>query len=141
MKPKILHNEEEYQQALSVIEKLMDAEPGSEEERELELFSYLVEQYEEAHYSINLPDPIEAILFRMEQQGLSREDMRTYLGSQSKVSEVLNHKRPLSLTMIRKLHQGLGIPYEVLIQRSSQASSGSAYHQSEPAGYRLNDGE
>lgn len=116
MKPKILKNEAEYQEALAYVETLMDAAPGSPEEDELELFSMLVEQYENEHFPIDLPDPIEAIKFRMEQQGLSRKDLRPYIGSQSKVSEVLNRKRPLSLAMIRALHEGLGIPAEVLLQ-------------------------
>jgi HTH-type transcriptional regulator / antitoxin HigA len=95
----------------------MDARPGSAEFDELELLTLLIENYEEAHYPIDFPDPVEAIKFRMEQQGLSPKDMIPYLGSQSKVSEVLNHKRPLSLAMIRALSQGLDIPIEVLVRR------------------------
>jgi len=80
----------------------------------------LVTTAEQAHHPIDLPDPVEAIKFRMEQQGLLQKDMVPYLGSQSKVSEVLNRKRPLSLTMIRALHEGLGIPAEVLLQEPGQ---------------------
>lgn len=116
MKAKILHTETEYREALAYVENLMDAEPGSLEEEELELFSVLIVQYEQEHYPIDLPDPVEAIKFRMEQEGLSRKDMRKYLGSQSKVSEILNRKRTLSLSMMRALHEGLGIPAEVLLQ-------------------------
>jgi len=94
----------------------MDARPNSEEEEELELLSFLVEQYEEAHFPIDLPDPVEAIKFRMEQEGLSRKDLTKYLGSLSKVSEVLAGKRSLSLAMIRSLNDGLRIPAEVLLQ-------------------------
>ncbi len=120
MEAKIIKSETEYEAALAHVETLMDAEPGSPEEAELELFAMLVEQYEEVHYPIDLPDPIEAIKFRMEQAGLTRKDLALYLGSQSKVSEVLNRKRPLSLSMIRALHAGLGIPAEVLLQESGK---------------------
>ena len=116
MKPKVLETPEDYEQALAYVETLMDAEPGSPEEEELELFALLIEEYEEEHFPIPLPDPIEAIKFRMEQEGLTRKDLIPYIGSASKVSEVLNRKRPLSLNMIRKLHEGLGIPAEVLLQ-------------------------
>jgi HTH-type transcriptional regulator/antitoxin HigA len=117
---KILKTEAEYDAALERIDALMNAAPGSSEEEELELLAILVEKYEEEHYPIELPDPVEAIKFRMEQEGLTRKDMIKYLGSQSKVSEVLNYKRPLSLTMIRALTEGLNIPPEVLIQRPDQ---------------------
>ena len=116
MKIKILKTEDEYEAALARIESLMDAEPGSPQEEELELLVLLVENYEAEHYPIDLPDPVEAIKFRMDQEGLTPKDMIQYLGSQSKVSEVLNHKRTLSLSMMRALNQGLGIPGEVLLQ-------------------------
>jgi HTH-type transcriptional regulator / antitoxin HigA len=116
MEIKILKTEEEYEAALERIEALMEAEPGSPEGEELELLALLVEKYEDEHYPISLPGPVEAIKFRMDQEGLEPKDMIPYLGSQSKVSEVLNYKRPLSLAMIRALHEGLGIPAEVLLQ-------------------------
>lgn len=116
MKVKMIRTEEDYQEALEYLEGLMDAAPGSPEEGELEVLSLLIELYEEEHYPISFPDPIEAIKFRMEQQGLTQKDMQKYIGSQSKVSEVLNYKRSLSLSMIRSLHEGLGIPAEVLLQ-------------------------
>ncbi|MDY0019773.1 MAG: ImmA/IrrE family metallo-endopeptidase, partial [Anaerolineae bacterium] len=115
MKPKIIKNEADYQAALERLESLMDAQPGTPEEDELELFAVLIETYEKDAFPIGLPDPIAAIQFRMEQQGLTRKDLEPYIGSQSKVSEVLNRKRPLSLSMIRALHAGLGIPAEVLL--------------------------
>jgi HTH-type transcriptional regulator/antitoxin HigA len=118
MEIKILKTEDDYEAALERIEALMDAAPGSSEEEELELLAMLVERYEAEHYPIELPDPVEAIKFRMDQEGLTRKDMIKYLGSQSKVSEVLNYKRPLSLSMIRALTEGLNLPAEVLIQRS-----------------------
>jgi antitoxin component HigA of HigAB toxin-antitoxin module len=91
--------------------------------QEEELLVLLVEKYEAEHYPIDLPDPVEAIKFRMEQEGLEPKDLIPYLGSQSKVSEVLNYKRPLSLSMIRSLQEGLGIPAEVLIQRPARDRS------------------
>ena len=118
MKPKIIRTEEEYQAALTYIETLMDAAPGSVEEEELELYSLLVEKYEQEHFPIEMPDPVEAILFRMDQLGLTRQDIEQYIGSQSKVSEVLNHKRQLSLAMIRALHEGLDIPVEILVREA-----------------------
>jgi HTH-type transcriptional regulator/antitoxin HigA len=123
MEVKIIKTEAEYEAALGAIEKLMEAEPGTEEEEQLELLSLLIEKYEDVHYPIDPPDPIEAIKFRMEQDGLSRKDMIKYLGSQSKVSEVLNIKRPLSLSMIRSLNEGLGIPAEVLLQETEPVHS------------------
>ncbi len=127
MKAKIIKSEADYEAALAYIEGLMDAEPGSEEEEELELFAALVEQYENAHYPIAPPDPIDAILFRMDQEGLIRKDMAAYIGSQSKVSEVLNRKRPLSLSMIRKLHEGLGIPADVLLREPGKKLASPRY--------------
>jgi HTH-type transcriptional regulator/antitoxin HigA len=116
IKPKVIKTEAEYETALAHLETLMDAKAGSPQEEQLELFAVLVENYEIENFPIGLPDPIEAIKFRMEQQGLNRKDLEKYIGNQSKVSEVLNHKRPLSLAMIRALHQGLDIPAEVLLQ-------------------------
>ena len=115
MVPKVIKTEEEYESALGRIEELMDAEPETAEGDELELLATLVEVYEEKHYPIALPDPIDAIRFRMEQAGLKQQDLVPYLGSRSKVSEVLNGKRPLSLKMIRALNTGLGIPAEALL--------------------------
>jgi HTH-type transcriptional regulator/antitoxin HigA len=113
---------------LARIEVLMDAEPESPEEEELELLALLVETYEEEHYPIDLPDPVEAIKFRMDQEGLEPKDLISYIGSQSKVSEVLNYKRSLSLSMIRNLQEGLGIPAEVLIQKPSPTTALNLLH-------------
>jgi HTH-type transcriptional regulator/antitoxin HigA len=123
MEPKVIKSEAEYEAALAHVAALMDAQPGSPEEQELELFSLLVEQYEQEHFPIAPPDPVEAILFRMEQEGLTRKDLTAYIGSPSKVSEVLNRKRPLSLSMIRALHKGLGIPAEVLVQETRKQAA------------------
>lgn len=125
---KILKSEEEYKAALDYAAALMDAPPDSPEAEELELLSLLIEKYEDDHYPIDLPDPIEAIKFRMEQAGLTRKDMIPYLGSQSKVSEVLSRRRPLSLSMMRALHEGLGIPAEVLLQEPGSKLSEQRYN-------------
>lgn len=117
MKPKMIKNETDYQAALAHLEALMDAQPGTPEEEELELFAMLIETYEQVVFPIGLPDPVSAIQFRMEQQGLKRKDLEPYIGSQSKVSEVFSGKRPLSLAMIRALHAGLDIRAEVLLQK------------------------
>lgn len=116
MKPKVLKTQADYRAALAHLETLMDARPGTPQAEELELFAVLIERYEQEHFPIGSPDPVDAIKFRMEQQGLTRKDLEPYIGSQSKVSEVLNRKRPLSVAMIRALHSGLDIPSEVLLQ-------------------------
>ena len=116
MKPKVLKTDREYKAALAHVETLMDK--ASADETDLELWSLLVEKYEEEHFPIAAPDPVEAIRFRMEQAGLAAADLQPYMQSKSKVSEVMNRKRSLSLSMIRALHRGLQIPAEVLVQES-----------------------
>ncbi len=116
MKPRIIKTEDMYEDALSYVESLMDAKPGSNQESELELWALLIEQYEKEHHPIDDPDPIEAIRFRMDQLGLKQKDLENLIGQKSKVSEVLNHKRPLSLSMIRALNARLGIPVDVLVR-------------------------
>ena len=117
--------------ALAHMRTLMDAAPGSPEEEELELFAVLIEQYEKERWPIELPDPVDAIEFRMDQAGLTRKDLGKYLGSASKVSEIMNRKRPLTLTMIRALHEGLGIPAEVLLQQPGKMLPPHAYDVTE----------
>jgi HTH-type transcriptional regulator/antitoxin HigA len=112
---RLIKNDEDYKKALSRIEELMDAQPDTPEMDELELMTALVEMYEDRHYPICPPDPLEAIKFRMDQLGLTQQDMVPYIGTKSKVSEVLNGKRPLSLTMMRSLNKYLGISAEVLL--------------------------
>ena len=116
MEIKPIKSEEEYEAALAEIDTLLDAEEGSPEEERLELLSILVEAYEDIHYPIDPPDPIEAIKFHMEQNSLTRKDLEPYIGSRQRIADVLNRKRPLSLNMIRKLNKGLGIPAEILIR-------------------------
>jgi HTH-type transcriptional regulator / antitoxin HigA len=116
MQTKLIKTELDNQAALARIEALFDARPGTPEGDELELLITLVELYEEQAYPIDIPSPVDAIRFRMEQQELKAKDLVPYMGSPSKVSEVLAGKRALSLTMIRNLVNGLGIPAEVLLQ-------------------------
>ena len=113
---KPIRTEAEYRKALREIDGLLNAPGGSPRADKLELLSILVEAYEQAHYPIGPADPVEAIKFRMEQQGLSRKDLERYLGSRARVSEVLNRRRHPSVEMIRRLHRGLGIPAEVLLE-------------------------
>ena len=115
MHAKVIKSDRNYELALGRIEQLMDAAPGTPEGDELELLATLVEIYERQRFPIDLPDPIEAIRFRMEQSGLRQRDLVKRVGSRSKVSEVLSGRRPLSLKMIRALHKGLGIPAEILL--------------------------
>ena len=112
---KPIRTDMDHQNALNRIDALFDAEPDTPEGDELEVLIELVNAYEEAHFPIAAPDPIEAIKFRMEQQGMTDADLVPYLGQRSRVSEILNRKRRLSLQMIRKLHTGLNIPIESLI--------------------------
>jgi HTH-type transcriptional regulator/antitoxin HigA len=116
MKAKIIKTPSEHAAALAHVEKLMGSARTPTAEAELELWALLVESYEEEHFPIAAPDPVEAILFRMDQKGLKPADLQKYLRHKGKVSEILNRKRSLSLAMIRSLHAGLKIPAEVLVQ-------------------------
>ena len=111
-----MQNHEDLEAALKAIELLWDAEPGSPEADRLDVLVTLAEQYEEEHHPINPPDPIELILHVMDARGLTRRDLQPYLGGRARVSEILNRRRPLTLTMIRRLQDGLGLPADVLIQ-------------------------
>jgi len=109
-----IKTQEDYNNTLSQIESLMDAKPNTVQMDELEVLTTLVEAYEEQHYKIDAPDPIEAIKFRMEQEGLKQKDLVSIVGSKSRVSEILNKKRKLTIEMIRNLHKQLHIPVESL---------------------------
>lgn len=122
---KLIKTKEDYTLALSRIDELMDAKAGTPEADELELLATLVELYEEKQYPIGMPDPVDAIKFRMEQLGLKQQALVPFLGSRSKVSEVLNRKRPLTLAMMRSLHKGLGIPAEVILKEPGADFPGS----------------
>ena len=106
---------EDYEAALAEIERLFDASPETSDGDRLEVLMTLVEVYEDEHYSIPDPDPVEAINYYMESRGLTRRDLEPYIGTRARVSEVLNRKRPLTLNMIRRLNSELGISAEVLI--------------------------
>ena len=110
-----IRTEKDYRKALLRIDGLMDATPNSKAGDELDVLATLVEAYERDHFPINVPDPVEAILFRMEQMEMDRKALEPFLGGRSRVSEVLNRKRSLSMSQIRKLHNGLNIPLENLI--------------------------
>lgn len=117
-----VRTEEQYRQALQRIDALMDAEENTPEGDELDVLATLVEAYESRHFPIGLPDPVEAIKFHMEQNGLTPKDLTPYIGRTNRVYEILNRTRELSLTMIRKLHDNLGIPADILIQQPRTAS-------------------
>lgn len=117
MDTKVIRSEEQHQEYLSEIQRLLahEPQPGSEEAERLELLSVLVEAFENQKYPIEAPDPISAILFRMQEQGLKQADLVPYFGTRSRVSEVLGRKRPLTVNMIRALSSGLGISTETLV--------------------------
>src|SRR6185295_1486814 len=103
MNIKPIKTEADYQSALKEIEKLFGAKPGSSEGDQLDVLITLVEAYEDEHYDIPAPDPIEAINYFMESRGLTRADLEPYIGSRARISEILNRKRPLTLSMIQRL--------------------------------------
>jgi len=115
---RIIHTGDEHHDALAALDRLMaiDPESGTPGADELQLLALVIETYEKARWPIGLPDPVDAIRFCMDQQGLTRRDLEPYIGSRARVSEVLSGKRALSMRMIRALHAGLDIPLEVLVQ-------------------------
>lgn len=116
MKIAPIRNENDYQKALNRLEEIFEAKKGTEEGDELEILSILIDKYENEEFPIGMPDPIEAIKFRMEQMGMKQKDLAEVVGFKSRVSEILSKKRKLTLGMIRKLNVTLHIPTEVLIQ-------------------------
>lgn len=116
-----IHTKADYKAALKVVSVLVDADPkrGTPDADRLEVLGTLLEAYEARHSPVELPDPIEAIKFRMEQQGLSAKDITPLIGGLNRVYEVLNRKRPLSLAMVRRLNSGLGISAECLIREAA----------------------
>jgi len=127
MKLKPIRTEKEYDEALDRVDELMELDPemGSEESDELEILVMLIEKYEEKYWAISEPDPVEAIKIRMEQMHLKQKDLIPYIGNKSKVSEVINGKIGLSLSMISKLSRGLHLPLEVLVPQSESKVSKS----------------
>ncbi len=120
MEIKPIRTKADYRSALKEIESLMTARAGSREGERLDVLVTLVEAYEAKHYRMDLPDPVEAIKFRMEQSGLAAKDLVPMIGQLNRVYEVLNRKRPLTLKMIWRLHRGLGIPAESLIKQADE---------------------
>jgi HTH-type transcriptional regulator / antitoxin HigA len=116
MEIKPIRTDKDYNKALKRLELIFDSKQGSKEGDELEVLGILIDQYENEHFPIGLPDPIEAIKFRMEQMGFNQTDLANIVGLKSRASEILNRKRKLSLEMIRQLHDRLHIPTDVLIQ-------------------------
>lgn len=119
---KPIKNEQEYDEALDAVDELMELDPelGSRKSDKLEVLILLIEKYEEVNWNIDIPEPVEAIKYRMEEMQLKQKDLIPFIGNKSKVSEVLNKKVELSLVMIRKLSEALHIPLEVLIQSSKK---------------------
>jgi HTH-type transcriptional regulator/antitoxin HigA len=115
-----IRNEADYREAIEESERLWDARPGTPERDRLEVLAMLVDVYEREKFPIGPPDPIEAIKFRMEQAGLTRNDLLPIFGSSGRVSEVLNGRRALTIEMIRGLHERFGIAYEVLVGRTNK---------------------
>ena len=120
MEIKPIRTKADYRSALKEVESLMTARAGSREGERLDVLVTLVEAYEAKHYRMDLPDPVEAIKFRMEQSGLAARDLVPMIGRLNRVYEVLNRKRPLTLKMIWRLHRGLGIPAESLIKQADE---------------------
>ena len=118
-----LKTEADYQAALKEIETLMHAEAETPEGDRLDVLVTLAEAYEARHYPLELPDPVEAIKYVMEQKGLTVKDLEPMIGRSNRVYEILNHKRPLTLKMIWRLHKGLGIPAESLIRQPENRST------------------
>ncbi len=115
MNIKPIRNAKDLKIAFRQLEKVFQSKKGTAEFDEMEILVTLIEAYENRYYSISPPNPIEAIKFRMEQQGLTARDLEAYIGSSGRVSEILNKKRPLSIRMVKRLHDGLNIPYESLL--------------------------
>ena len=115
MKLKPVKNDRELNRALKRIDELWGAKPNTPKGDELDILMLIVEKYEDDHYAIPASDPVEAIKFLMDQNSMSRKDLEPYIGTSGRVSEVLSRKRSLTLAMIKKLHEGLKIPYECLI--------------------------
>ena len=120
---KPIRTEADYEAALAEVERLWGAKSGTPNGDRLDVLATLIEAYEERQYPMDPPDPIEAIKFRMEQQGLTRKDLEAMIGTRTRIAEVLSRKRALSIAMIRRLHEKLGISAEVLIQPSRKGEA------------------
>src|SRR6266542_1827662 len=118
-----IRTKRDYEASLKEVERLWGAKAGTRDGDRLDVLATLIDAYEAEHYPMDPPDPIEAIKFRMEQQGLSRRDLEEIIGTRTRVAEVLNRKRGLSIAMIRRLHERLGISAEVLIRPSRKTAA------------------
>ena len=118
-----IRTKRDYEAALKEIERLWGAKAGTTDGDRLDVLATLVDAYEAEHYPMDPPDPVEAIKFRMEQQGLTRRDLEVIIGTRTRIAEVLNRKRGLSIAMIRRLHERLGISAEVLIRPSRKRAA------------------
>jgi HTH-type transcriptional regulator/antitoxin HigA len=118
MNIKPIRNDDDLRAAFKRLEKVFQAKEGTAAADEMEILATLIEAYEHKHFPINAADPVEAIKFRMEQQGLTQKDLEPFIGSSGRVSEVLNNKRRLTLQMVKRLHDGLHIPYESLLSQA-----------------------
>jgi HTH-type transcriptional regulator/antitoxin HigA len=123
MNVKPIKSDRDYRATLEEIDALMDSPPGSPESERLEVLVALVEAYERKHFPLDLPDPVEAIKFAMDQRGLTVKDLEPMIGRANRVYEVLNRKRPLTLKMIWRLHEGAGIPLECLIKQPEETAA------------------
>ncbi len=120
---KPIRSNADYEAALKEVERLWGAKPGSRDGDRLDVLATLIDAYEAEHFPLDPPDPIEAIKFRMEQQNLTRRDLEEIIGSRTRIAEVLNRKRGLSISMIRRLHEHLGISADVLIRPSRKRAA------------------
>lgn len=118
MRVRPIRNDDDHLQALADIDRLWGAPPGTEDADDLEVLVTLVDAYEAQHHPIDPPDPVDALKFRMDQEDLSRADLEPLLGSRARVSEILSRKRPMTLGMIRRVHEALHIPAEILIRET-----------------------
>jgi HTH-type transcriptional regulator/antitoxin HigA len=118
-----IRSQRDHEAALGEVERLWGAKTGTREGDRLDVLATLIDAYEAEHHPMDPPDPIEAIKFRMEQQGLTRRDLEALIGTRTRIAEILNRKRGLSISMVRRLHERLGISAEVLIRPSRKSAA------------------
>jgi HTH-type transcriptional regulator/antitoxin HigA len=134
---KIIKDDVQYEKVLERIDELIALENRGEEKDEMKILSLLVSDYENRKYKLDFPDPVDAVLFRMDQMGLKQKDLVECIGSKSKVSEILSRKRPLTLSMIKNLNEFLGIPLDILLQNSKISET----HKNNRFGFQVPDFE
>jgi HTH-type transcriptional regulator/antitoxin HigA len=120
---KPIRSRRDYEAAIKAVERLWGAKAGTRDGDRLDVLATLIDSYEAEHYPMDPPDPVEAIKFRMEQQGLTRRDLEEIIGTRTRIAEILNRKRGLSIAMIRRLHERLGISADVLIRPSRRSAA------------------